>query len=94
MATTGRSRPKAPALPQNRRYRIRPGDIKCLWVGQSVSMFGDEITAVALPTVALLLKATPLQFGLLGASTYLPYPVLGLLAGAWVDRVRRRTVLR
>ena len=57
-------------------------------------MFGDEITAVALPTVALLvLNASPLQFGLIGASSYLPYPVLGLLAGAWIDRMRRKVVL-
>jgi MFS family permease len=57
-------------------------------------MFGDEVTGVALPSVALLLlHATPFQFGLLTASAYLPYPVLGLVVGAWVDRIRRRRVL-
>ncbi|HEY6793859.1 MAG TPA: MFS transporter [Kineosporiaceae bacterium] len=73
---------------------MRPGDLRRLRAGQTVSMFGDEVTAVALPTVALLtLHATPLQFGLLTAATYLPYPLLGLQVGAWVDRMRRRRVM-
>ena len=94
--TSAATRPRRPSaeLPQTGRYRVRKGDIKALWAGQTISMFGDEITAVALPTVALLvLNASPLQFGLIGASSYLPYPVLGLLAGAWIDRMRRKIVL-
>lgn len=94
MTAPEKPRRSAPSLPPKRRYRVRPTDLRRLWAGQTVSMFGDEITAVALPTIALLtLNASPFQYGLLSASTYLPYPVLGLLAGAWVDRVRRRTVL-
>lgn len=74
--------------------RIRPGDLRRLRVGQTISQFGDEITDVALPTIALVvLHASPLQFGLLTASTSLPSLAIGLLVGAWVDRVRRRTVL-
>ena len=74
--------------------RVRSADLRRLRRGQTVSMFGDEVTGVALPTVALiLLHATPFQFGLLAASTYLPYPVIGLTVGAWVDRTRRRRVL-
>jgi MFS family permease len=75
-------------------WRVRPADLRKLRSGQTVSMFGDEVTSVALPTVALLtVHATPLQFGLLTASTYLPYPFLGLQAGAWIDRMRRRRVM-
>jgi MFS family permease len=89
-----RTRPPATALPRTRRFRVRKGDIYALWAGQTVSMFGDEITAVALPTIALLvLHVSAFQFGLIAASSYLPYPVLGLLAGAWIDRTRRRAVL-
>jgi MFS family permease len=88
------TRPAAAALPHRRRFRFRKGDIYALWAGQTVSMFGDEITAVALPTIALLvLHVSAFQFGLIAASSYLPYPVLGLLAGAWIDRTRRRAVL-
>jgi MFS family permease len=74
--------------------RIRPADLRRLRYGQTVSMYGDAVTAVALPTVALLVvQVTPFEFGLLGATTYLAYPFLGLQAGAWVDRVRRRRVM-
>jgi MFS family permease len=74
--------------------RIRPADLRRLRYGQTVSMYGDAVAAVALPTVALLVvHATPFEFGLLGAATYLAYPFLGLQVGAWVDRVRRRQVM-
>ena len=65
-----------------------------LWVGQTVSLFGSEITAIALPlTAALALGATPPQMGLLIAAEALPYALIGLVAGVWVDRVRRRPLL-
>ncbi|HEY6795823.1 MAG TPA: MFS transporter [Kineosporiaceae bacterium] len=74
--------------------RIRPADLRKLRYGQTVSMFGDAVTSVALPTVALLVvQATPFQFGLLSAATFLPYPFIGLPVGAWVDRTRRRKVM-
>lgn len=72
----------------------RNADFRRLWTGQTVSAFGDQVTAVALPTAAILvLHATPLQVGALTAVGFAGYPVFGLVAGAWVDRVARRTVL-
>jgi predicted MFS family arabinose efflux permease len=74
--------------------RVRPRDLRRLRYGHTVSTYGDAVTAVALPTVALLLvRATPFEYGLLTAATYLAYPFLGLQVGAWVDRVRRRRVM-
>jgi MFS family permease len=65
-----------------------------LWMGQSVSRAGSEVSAFALPTFAVLAAhATPLQLGTLAALQFLPYPVLGLVAGVWLDRVSRRSVM-
>jgi MFS family permease len=72
----------------------RHPDFLKLWGGQTVSVFGSQISQLAVPTVAILvLKATPFQVGLLGALQFLAFPTLGLLAGVWVDRLYRRPVL-
>jgi MFS family permease len=72
----------------------RNPDFRRLWVGQTISLFGDQMTAVALPTIAIiLLHATPLEIGLLTMTGFLGYPVFGLLAGVWADRLPRRRVL-
>ena len=65
-----------------------------LWIGQTVSSFGSGITGVALPLAGVLvLSASPAQMGILGALDGLAVVVFGLLAGAFVDRVRRRPLL-
>ena len=52
------------------------------------------MTGLALPlTAALTLNATPAQMGILGAVQYAPALLLGLFAGVWIDRVRRRPIL-
>src|SRR5256886_17059279 len=69
-------------------------DFVKLWLGQTVSYFGSGITGIALPlTAVLVLAATPAQMGILGAFDGVSVLVIGLLAGVWVDRVRRRTLL-
>ncbi len=58
------------------------------------SQFGSGITWLAIPIIgAVLLEATAIQMGLLSAAGTLPYLLFGLLAGAWVDRLRKRPVL-
>jgi MFS family permease len=70
------------------------GDFLRLFVAQSVSLFGSEITLIALPlTAVLVLGASPAQMGLLGAMEKLPFMLVGLFAGVWVDRLRCRSVL-
>lgn len=65
-----------------------------LWAGQSLSYAGDQVSAVAIPLLAVvLLDATAGQLGLLTASAKLPVVVFGLLVGVWVDRVRRRRLM-
>lgn len=72
----------------------RHADFRRLWLAQTVSLFGSEISALAIPVAAALaLGATPGQMGLLRAAGTAPYLALGLLAGVWVDRWRRRPVM-
>jgi MFS family permease len=73
--------------------RLGP-DFTKLWLGQTVSALGSGIGGTALPLAAVLvLKATPIQMGLLVAISTAPVLVVGLPAGTWVDRLRRRPVL-
>lgn len=72
----------------------RDGEFLKLWGGQSISEFGSQISQLALPTVAiLLLGATPFQVGLLTALEFLAFPTLGLVAGVYADRLRRRPIM-
>lgn len=72
----------------------RNADFKKLWTAQAISVFGSTISREALPLVAIIaLSATPSQIGLLGALGMLPALLLGLPAGVWVDRLRRRPLL-
>lgn len=72
----------------------RPGPFRWYWIGQSVSLFGDQITNVALPLVAVLfLHATPAEMGYLVAAAWLPYLLFALQAGALVDRYGHRRLV-
>ena len=71
----------------------RQGDFMKLWTGQTISQFGDEITLLALPLLAIDLGAEALEFGILGVVRFLPWIFFTLPAGVWVDRMRRRPIL-
>src|ERR1039458_7924985 len=72
----------------------REPDFLKLWAGQAVSQIGSWITLVGLPlTAALLLKASPLQMGILSGAGAAAILLFGLFAGAWADRLRRRPIL-
>lgn len=65
-----------------------------LWTAQTISVLGDNFTRLALPIIAAItLQATPGQMGLLTAIETAPFLLLGLFAGVWVDRMRRRPIL-
>ena len=69
-------------------------DFLKLWTGQTVSELGSVVTRTALPLVALLvLGAGPLELAYLVISASLAVLVVGLVAGAWVDRLQRRPLL-
>ncbi len=72
----------------------RHSDFLKLWTGQTISQFGSQITLLALPLTAVLtLKANAAEMGILGAVEFAPFLLVGLFAGVWVDRMRRRPIL-
>jgi MFS family permease len=69
-------------------------EFRRLWIGETVSQFGTMVSQLALPLVAILVVHAPtFQVGLLTACETAAFLVVGLPAGAWVDRMRFRWVL-
>jgi len=67
-------------------------DFLRFWAGQTISEFGTWLGALSLLAI-LDLNATPAQMGTLETLRAAPAIVLGLFAGVWVDRLRRRPLL-
>ncbi|WP_405500404.1 MFS transporter [Streptomyces anulatus] len=81
----------APSPPPSLR---RDTDFRRLWAGQTASQLGEHTTLVVLPLFAVLtLDAGAGQLGVLRAVGQAPILLFSLLAGAWVDRWRARTVM-
>jgi MFS family permease len=79
--------------------RLPAGDLlhdaayRRLWTSILTSSFGNQVMMLALPlTAAVLLQATPTQMGLLTAIELLPFLLLSLPSGVWLDRVRKLPV--
>jgi MFS family permease len=82
------------------RHRLRRGgiwrnrDFLHLWGAATVSTYGSLVTRTALPFAAiLLLDASPAAISALQVAELLPAFIFGLIAGAWVDRLRRRPIM-
>lgn len=83
----------AAAVPY-RRSLWRQGDFMKLWTGQTISQFGDEITQLAIPLLAIgILGAGAFEMSLLAVVRFLPWILFTLPAGVWIDRLRRRPIL-
>lgn len=69
-------------------------DFRRLWLGRTIAAAGFQVGVLALQlTAAVSLNATPFEMGLLVAANSAPALVWSLLAGVWVDRLRRRRLL-
>ncbi len=69
-------------------------DFNILWGAESVSVVGSALTVFALPLLAAeTLHATAQQMGWLAAAGWLPFLLIGLFVGAWVDRRAKRPIL-
>jgi MFS family permease len=69
-------------------------DFRRLWVGETISQLGSQLSIVALPVLAVeSLQADAGQMGVLTACETLAFLIVGLPAGAWVDRWHKRRVL-
>ena len=76
------------------RTLLRNGSFMLLWAGQTASVLGSEFSGIAFPVLAVtLLGANEFEMGLLSASGNAAFLLVGLPAGAWVDRWRKRRVL-
>src|ERR1022692_455970 len=81
-----------------RRHRagdlIRHRDFRLLWLGETVSQVGTAMAAVAVPLLAVtVLHASTFMVSMLVAAAWLPWLLIGLPAGAWVDRLPCRAVM-
>lgn len=69
-------------------------DFMRLWTSETIGALGRQVTALALPTLAiLLLNAGPFQMGVLNGLEDLAFPLIGLFVGVWADRLRRRPIM-
>jgi predicted MFS family arabinose efflux permease len=69
-------------------------DFMKLWLSETISVFGSAVGGLAYSILAAVsLHASPTQMGILAAANSLPWLLIGLFAGVWVDRFRRRPVL-
>ncbi|MFC7492433.1 MULTISPECIES: MFS transporter [unclassified Knoellia] len=87
MTTTSELDALPPSLVGNRNFRL-------LWAGEGISVLGSMTTTVIFPLIAVTeFGAGPFWMGILAGAIWLPWLVLGLVAGAWVDRSDPRRVM-
>jgi MFS family permease len=87
-------KPCPPPSPARRGLLRTNPAYRRLWAAQTVSVFGDAITGIAVPTIAVLtLRATPFAVGVLTAISWVAWPLIGLPVGVWVDRLPRKPLL-
>jgi MFS family permease len=77
-----------------RHNLFRHPDFVKLWSAATISLFGTQISQIAIPVIAvLILNVEPYQVALLGTVEFLPFLLFTLPAGVWVDRLPRRRIL-
>jgi MFS family permease len=83
-----------PDRPPRRGGLIHHRDFRLLWAGQSISDVGTAVSGVVLPLVAVVyVHASAFEVGALAAAAWLPWLLIGLPAGVWVDRAQCRPIL-
>ena len=64
------------------------------WAAATISSCGTAVTTVALPVLVVQsLEASALEVGVVSAAQFVPYAVLGLVAGVYSDRWPRKPIL-
>ncbi len=73
---------------------FRQRNFRLLWIGETISVAGSAMAVVGVPLAAVtVLRASTFAVAALTAAAYLPWLVIGLLAGAWVDRLPVRPLM-
>lgn len=76
-----------PPLLRNRPYWL-------FWTGETISVFGTEVTSLLISLLAVVvLDASPIWVGIINAALWLPWVLIGLPTGAWVDHRTPRAVM-
>jgi MFS family permease len=70
----------------NRNFRL-------LWIGQGMSLIGDQFYMIALPWLVLIMTGDPVALGLVLALTGIPRAVFMLVGGALTDRFSQRSIM-
>jgi MFS family permease len=82
----------APTAP--RRSLLRHPNYARLWAAATVSLFGTQVSQIAIPFIAaVLLNASAGEVGLLTTVEFLPFLLFTLPAGVWVDRFPKKRIL-
>ena len=74
-------------------HPLRVRDFRLLWLGQSISMLGDQFYLIALPWLVLQITGNALALGTVLAFASVPRALFMLIGGAFVDRFSPRTVM-
>ncbi|GAA3116839.1 MFS transporter [Planomonospora alba] len=73
---------------------LRQRDFRLFWLGETTSEIGNSLAVVAMSLLVVsVLDASTFTVSLLTAFTFLPWLLVGLPAGAWIDRLPSRTVM-
>ncbi|WP_207453784.1 MFS transporter [Herbiconiux sp. SYSU D00978] len=73
---------------------LKDRNFRLLWGADGISQFGTQLAGIAIPVIAVeLLGAGALELGALEAASSAAFLLVGLPAGAWVDRMLKRRVL-
>jgi MFS family permease len=73
---------------------LRQRDFRLFWTGESISEVGNSVTIVVIPLVAIdTLHTSTFIVTLLTAMIWLPWVIIGIPAGVWVDRLGPRPVM-
>ncbi len=79
---------------QARRSLFRHPNYARLWTAATVSLFGTQVSQIAIPFIAaVVLNASAGQVGLLTTIEFLPFLLFALPAGVWVDRFPKKRIL-
>jgi MFS family permease len=70
-----------------------PADFWRLWTGQTISQMGSSFTQFAIPLIVYDLTHSSVNLALSTVFVYAPYPMFGLIIGAWMDRTNRKRTM-
>lgn len=72
---------------------MREREFFTFWIGQTLSQLGSSFTVFALPLLVFHTTGSGLDLGIAAAAGMLPYPLFGLVLGAWADRRDRKRLM-